>query len=847
MTYQNTTLWKVSLADHKDEYDDLRKDLRDAFEIARKNAKEVLDKIRADFPALTVHDITHVDSLWQVGSVITGEDYELNPLEGFVLGCAFLMHDAVLSYDAAGGQDSLRKTIEWQDFYADFKKEDTLSLEEKEYETDFKTIRFLHAKYAKELYNKLFYRADGSSFYIIGNEDLRNHLGSLICKIAASHHWSIDDVEGLGIQQAAPAGYPMEWHINPMKLACIIRCADAGHIDAMRAPDCLLKLLTLNGVSRNHWVAQNRLSQIDKDVTDIEKVVIHSNIDFKEEDFAAWNVACDAVLVLDHEIKVSNGILKKHHVEEFQTKCVSGAESRQSLSRFIKTSGWMPCDANIHISNVEGLIQNLGGEKLYGKEHQLEIVLRELIQNARDAIAARRKRETGFDGKICIDIEQIDGNTWINVTDNGVGMSMQTIKDYFLNFGSSFWASDLAKSEYPGLNASDFKSVGQFGIGFYAIFMIASEVIVETRKYDEGLDSNIRIKFPSGLCMHPIISLQRGANTNVSTSVRFMIDEKKCKWTNTKIIRYNVKGAVPFDIPYANVISYITAGLDVDVYYTELANTGRRVHTNILSPDFDRIQWLKDITYAEYRKESKYVDYINSNNSRLREIYYKGELCGIAALNTLYSDNFTGFNVRTIGGLANFNTYAGDADFIGCVFTEPTTAKRDVSTPNLCKTDWAKEQYDILCKQGLTDEDKRYLPYIVGQYGIDMTDIMKVRFIFRNKIYINTLSELLQLLKDNKYRLVLPLSSWSDNRLENYLDYDKTISVMHADELLFVVEKNSNFLNTIDSDTTFQYNIMHCINLIAEKMLLKVKSMIVNDKSVSRFEGPGKAIIITVS
>ncbi len=39
----------------QDEYDDLRKELRDAFEIARKNAKEILDKIRTDFPALTVY------------------------------------------------------------------------------------------------------------------------------------------------------------------------------------------------------------------------------------------------------------------------------------------------------------------------------------------------------------------------------------------------------------------------------------------------------------------------------------------------------------------------------------------------------------------------------------------------------------------------------------------------------------------------------------------------------------------------------------------------------------------------------------------------------------------------
>ena len=622
MQYTKTTLWKTSLADHGDANDPLRQSLREAFERSRNNAKEILDKIRMDFPALTVHDITHVDSLWQVGSVIAGAQYKLNPLEGFILGCAFLMHDAVLSFEAAGGQAALRNTVEWKDFYVDYQEDCSLSSEQQLYETDFRTIRLLHAKYAESLYNTIFTRADGSTFFIIENQSLREHLGALICKIAASHHWSIDEVEKLGIQQAAPADYPVDWRINPMKLACIMRCADAGHIDAKRAPDYLLKLLTINGVSRSHWIAQNRLSQIDIDISDCERVVINSDIDFKESDFAAWNVACDAVQVLDHEIKASNEILREHHVDEFQAKCVCGAESRQNLSQYIKTDGWMPCDASIHISNVEGLIKNLGGEKLYGKDYHLEIVLRELIQNARDAIAARRKIDTTFEGKICIYIEQTDGHTWVRVTDNGVGMSMQTIKDYFLNFGSSFWASDLAKSEYPGLNASGFKSIGRFGIGFYAIFMIASEVIVETRKYDKGLDSNIRIKFPSGMCLRPIIAKTKGKSMDISTSVRFMIDEQKLKWTNKFEVKANIIDYQSFCVPYASALSYLTAGLDVDVYYSEFGKSKRKIHTDIESCDFDIKQWLKDITFAEQRSDRKYADYIDKNYGRLRKVYY---------------------------------------------------------------------------------------------------------------------------------------------------------------------------------------------------------------------------------
>lgn len=843
MAYTNTSLWKNSLGVQDDCHEHLRKSLREAFERARYNASFILDKIRADFPSLTVHDITHVDSLWQVGSVIAGEDYDLNPLEGFVLGCAFLMHDAVLSFDAAGGKSKLRETLEWKDFYADYVENTSLSSDEKLYETDFRTIRLLHAKYAENLYEQLFIRDDGSSFYIIEDESLRKHFGPIICKIAASHHWSLDKVEKLGVQIAAPSDYPRIWRINPIKLACLLRCADAGHIDSGRAPDYLLKLLSVNGVSRDHWVAQNHLSQIDVDLRDREKVVITSNMNFQEQDFAAWNVACDAVQVLDNEICNSNEILKKNHILLFQAKGVSGSKSRQDLSNYIRTDGWQPYDANIHVSNVEGLIYNLGGEKLYGKGGGLGVVMRELIQNARDSIAARRQREPGFDGKICIDIQENGGKTYITVTDNGVGMSMQTIKDYFLNFGSSFWASDLAKSEYPGLNASGFKSIGTFGIGFYSIFMIASEVIVETRKFDQGLDENIVLKFPFGLCLRPIILHERGKSTTVSTVVRFVLDNLKCKWNSTV---KNTMGSVP----YALVLSHLTVGLDVDVYYSELGKPQQKVHTNIESPDFNISQWLKDISYAPYYSSSKYVDYIDKNFDRVRKIFHQNKYYGMAALNTLYEpdESHPKSGIISIGGLAS----SMDSLFWGYVLAEPETAKRDSHLSQKCLMNWIKDQYELLLEKGLTDEDKLNLPYMLGSYDIDMTDIMIIRVLDKNeKITKFNLSQLVHMMHDKRKKLVIPISNMPspnkdicDFHVEYYLDYEKTLRKMNSDEILFIPERQGNLLNI--SLNNPKYSILDCLLIASEKESLNLKISSKLKKSYSRifFEGP--AFILSI-
>ena len=80
MNFIDTTLWRNAFLEKNDGNDGLRESLRDALLNARKNASYLLDKIRGDFPNLTIHDITHVDGLWQVASVITGENYYINPL-----------------------------------------------------------------------------------------------------------------------------------------------------------------------------------------------------------------------------------------------------------------------------------------------------------------------------------------------------------------------------------------------------------------------------------------------------------------------------------------------------------------------------------------------------------------------------------------------------------------------------------------------------------------------------------------------------------------------------------------------------------------------------------------------
>jgi hypothetical protein len=104
-------------------------------------------------PDLTVHDITHLDGLWRVADQIAGPDYPLNPAEAFVLGGAFLLHDA--AHVLAAYEDGLagvKRSIEWRDLIAqNFEDNEPAPGSPEERLALFQVLRHLHAKQARQL------------------------------------------------------------------------------------------------------------------------------------------------------------------------------------------------------------------------------------------------------------------------------------------------------------------------------------------------------------------------------------------------------------------------------------------------------------------------------------------------------------------------------------------------------------------------------------------------------------------------------------------------------------------------------------------------------------------------
>lgn len=97
----------------------------------------------------------------------------------------------------------------------------------------------------------------------------------------------------------------------------------------------------------------------------------------------------------------------------------------------IRVNGWEPVSASLHVSDVPHLVKQLGGEGLYGKDST--IPLRELIQNARDALHARRtiQNHGKLWGSITIKVGVENSNDFIEIIDSGIGMSQNTLCQNF--------------------------------------------------------------------------------------------------------------------------------------------------------------------------------------------------------------------------------------------------------------------------------------------------------------------------------------------------------------------------------------------------------------------------------
>jgi len=127
---------------------------------------------------------------------------------------------------------------------------------------------------------------------------------------------------------------------------------------------------------------------------------------------------------------------------------------------------------NLFQVELSGIIKILS-DHLYS---QPTVFIREVLQNATDAIIAREIRES-FKPKIYISYFENDQGAGFIITDNGIGLTEPQIEQFLAKIGSS-------SKSLESLNDTRSDFIGQFGIGILSCFMVSDAITVITRSVD---------------------------------------------------------------------------------------------------------------------------------------------------------------------------------------------------------------------------------------------------------------------------------------------------------------------------------------------------------------------------
>ena len=144
-------------------------------------------------------------------------------------------------------------------------------------------------------------------------------------------------------------------------------------------------------------------------------------------------------------------------------------------------------------TEVQQLLQLL----IHSLYTQKEIFLRELISNASDALdkihhrALTDKNVLDPDAELDIEIEVSSSNKTLTIRDRGIGMTRDEVNENIgtiARSGSAEFARKLAETDAED-EQEKLKLIGQFGVGFYSVFMAADRVVLTTRSADPDAEA----------------------------------------------------------------------------------------------------------------------------------------------------------------------------------------------------------------------------------------------------------------------------------------------------------------------------------------------------------------------
>ncbi len=244
------------------------------------------------------------------------------------------------------------------------------------------------------------------------------------------------------------------------------------------------------------------------------------------------------------------------------------------------------------------------GQLLHLMTHSLysnrEIFLRELISNASDALdkfnylhlTDEKFKSEDWKPKITIKVDTKDGS--LSIGDNGIGMNEQDLIENLGTIAKSGTKAFIEQLEKSKDSKIDSNLIGQFGVGFYSVFMVSDSVEVISKKAGEDKAYKFKSDGSGEFEVSEVVKESHG------TVIYIKLKDDAKEFLNAYHIKDIIK-KYSNHIPYEIYVNYTEKtekdGKEAEENKTELANEAKALWTMNKSE-------ISDDEYKEFYKSN---------------------------------------------------------------------------------------------------------------------------------------------------------------------------------------------------------------------------------------------------
>ncbi len=250
-----------------------------------------------------------------------------------------------------------------------------------------------------------------------------------------------------------------------------------------------------------------------------------------------------------------------------------------------------------------GQLLKLMTHSLYSNK---EIFIRELVSNASDALdkfnylslTDEKFKADQWSGKVFIKLDKEDNS--LTIGDNGIGMNEADLMDHLGTIAKS--GTKAFMENLTGDAKKDSNLIGQFGVGFYSVFMVADKVDVISKKAGEEQAYMFSTDGTGEYEVKPVTKEEHGT----IIYIKLKEDEKEFldKWRTQEVVKkYSNHIAYPIMLNYSEEE---TEG-EGDEAKTKMVNKSEQINAATALWTLSKSELKKD-DYVEFYKTLAHGD-----------------------------------------------------------------------------------------------------------------------------------------------------------------------------------------------------------------------------------------------